>query len=722
MKLQQKTLLIIGATLAGMVGLLYVTSSTILLKAIEKAEQRNNRQTVQSVLNVLTQTEEDFDNRLSDWAAWDDTYQFIQNKNQNYIASNLVPGTLSSLKLNLILYVNADSKLVYGTGFDLNRHRYVPIPEIVKQHLVLSDRLLNHPDQNSSLGGILIVPQGAMLISSRPILPSEKNGPIRGTFIGGRLLNADEIARLSRITHLTIDLRSVNDANLPPNFQIARSALSEQNPFFFEKQGTQAIAGYVLIKDIYHQPALLLRVKLPEDPTNQRERSLLYLIGAVVLSGLIFGAVTLLLLQQLVLSRVARLSREVRQIEATGNFSLRATVSGRDELPMLACDINAMLESLEQSQRAITQKNQEMSGYIQQVEQVIEAAAAVENNTFESVQLKDVANRNDKLGQLARVFTRMVQTVKAREDALRQSEERFRSLVSNIPGAIYRCHPDADSSLVFISTAIEKISGCPASEFMNHTHPLRSIIHPDDRVLIEVVVSHALIIQEPFMLEYRVMHQDGSIRWVYEQGRGVFDAEGEPVYLDGTIFDVTDRKQAEEALRIAEENYRSIFDHALEGIFQSSPDGRFINVNSAMARIYGYQSPEEMLASITDIGAQVYVEPSQRDLIKRCLDQQGQIKNLECQIYRKDGSIIWIKENTRAVRDSENEILYYEGLVEDVTQRKYLEAELKRQLKELQIEIDHQKRQQEVALITKSAYFQELQEEISSVNLDEFWS
>ena len=181
-------------------------------------------------------------------------------------------------------------------------------------------------------------------------------------------------------------------------------------------------------------------------------------------------------------------------------------------------------------------------------------------------------------------------------------------------------------------------------------------------------------------------------------------------------------QQSFEALRIAEENYRSIFENALEGIFQSSPKGRFINVNPALAKLYGYNSPQEMIDSITDIGSQLYVDPERRADFQDKIDQQDSITGFQYQCYCKDGSIIWTQIHARAVRNSQGDVLYYEGIVQDITERKRHEDELKRQLAELKIEIDHQQRQEEVATLTTSSYFQEVQEEIAEVNLDEFWS
>ncbi|NER80758.1 MAG: PAS domain S-box protein [Leptolyngbya sp. SIO1D8] len=193
--------------------------------------------------------------------------------------------------------------------------------------------------------------------------------------------------------------------------------------------------------------------------------------------------------------------------------------------------------------------------------------------------------------------------------------------------------------------------------------------------------------------------------------------------MSGQLKDsFTTLEQKNEALRIAEENFRSIFENALEGIFQSSPEGRFLSVNPALAQIYGYDFPQEMIEQITDIGEQLYVDPERRTEFRDLLKKHGFAKNFEYRCYRKDGSIIWTQIDARSVKDKNGNLLYYEGIVQDITNRKRREDELKRQLEELQIEIDQKKREEEVATLTQSTYFQEVQEEISDVNLDEFWS
>ena len=177
-------------------------------------------------------------------------------------------------------------------------------------------------------------------------------------------------------------------------------------------------------------------------------------------------------------------------------------------------------------------------------------------------------------------------------------------------------------------------------------------------------------------------------------------------------------EQKNEALRLAEENYRSIFENALEGIFQSSLEGKFTRVNPAMAKIFGYESPAEMLESITNIAEQLHVDPEEQDAFIRGMAEQDQMKDFEYRTYQKDGNIIWVQEDTRAVRDKTGRLLYYEGILQDITERKRREDNLKRQLEDLQIEIDQKKREEEVKSLTESNYFQEVQDEMSEVNLE----
>jgi len=151
---------------------------------------------------------------------------------------------------------------------------------------------------------------------------------------------------------------------------------------------------------------------------------------------------------------------------------------------------------------------------------------------------------------------------------------------------------------------------------------------------------------------------------------------------------ITERIQANQALRLTEEKYGSIFENAISGIFQVKPDGRYLSANPALARIFGYSSPQELITKLSEVNHQTYVDPNWRAEFTRLMHKYGAVFNFESRVYRRDGSIIWISENTRAVRDPDGALLYYEGSIEEITERKLAEVKLQESEQKLRQVID----------------------------------
>ena len=301
---------------------------------------------------------------------------------------------------------------------------------------------------------------------------------------------------------------------------------------------------------------------------------------------------------------------------------------------------------------------------------------------------------------------------KQAQESLRQSEATNRALILSIPDLLIRMRKDG-TYLDILSS--ERLPAHNQEKFHIGGNVYDSL--PKENADLRMHYAHKALATHSVQIYEQNLHINDVIQ--YEEVRVIVISEDEVLVM---VRDITKRKQAEDALRIAEENYRSIFENALDGIFQSTPAGDFLSVNPAMAQIHGYDSPEDMVTAVSSIGTQIFVHQGDREQFMQQMRQENEVKDFEYQAKCKDGRIIWLQESTRAVCDSHGNLLYYEGIVQDITLRKRQQEDLMRQLKELQIEIDQKKRQQEVAQVTQSDYFQEIRDTLDNIQIDEFWS
>jgi diguanylate cyclase (GGDEF)-like protein/PAS domain S-box-containing protein len=254
------------------------------------------------------------------------------------------------------------------------------------------------------------------------------------------------------------------------------------------------------------------------------------------------------------------------------------------------------------------------------------------------------------------------------------------SLVGHLVGFVYRCSDDQQWTMEYVSDGFQSLTGRASADLLgNRVISYNELIHPEDRD--RVAESGAAGKEEGtrISIEYRLCHLDGSVRWVSERAVRVLDRPSSRWKWEGFIEDITDRKRAEQALKEANERYQSIFENALEGIFQVTPDGRLLVVNPAMARMFGYDSPAELLAGLRDIPRQLYVDPERRAEYRRQIEAKGSVTNFEFQAFRRNGEVIWVSENAHLRRSTVDGSVYYEGTLEDITERRVYQAQIERQ-------------------------------------------
>ncbi|MGI8437567.1 MAG: PAS domain S-box protein [Chthoniobacterales bacterium] len=214
-------------------------------------------------------------------------------------------------------------------------------------------------------------------------------------------------------------------------------------------------------------------------------------------------------------------------------------------------------------------------------------------------------------------------------------------------------------------------------------------VHPDDRTRVTESFARFQDGQGSFNIDFRILRPDGAERNVYAVAEKILDPRtGRPLKVVGTLLDITRRRVAEEQLRDAEEKYHSIFDNALEGIFQSDSSGLLTNVNPAFARMFGFAGPEELLRERESSARPDYVDPEKRAEFNHLLEQHGVVSNFESEVKRRDGSTIWVSENARLVPATETHEFYYEGSVQDITARKSAKQRLAEQAELLHLAHD----------------------------------
>jgi PAS domain S-box-containing protein len=349
--LRRKTLLVVGLTLVGLVAALYAVLSRVVLEGFADLEAQRTREHVARVREAFDDELAKINYTLRDWAEWDDTYGFIETGDPAYVRSNLTDTAILRLGLDLMVYVHASGRIVHAKGIDRQARRSAPVPPGVLARLEPGSPLLAPPETRDGTTGILTLPEALYLMAARPILTSEAKGPSRGALVFGRRLEASTVEALARRTQLALAAYALSDPALPADGRAALGRLTPADPIEIRPLDEERIAGYLLLTDVDRRPTLLLRVETPRAIYASGQASVRYLLLALVVVGLAFGAVALGLIERLVLARLADLGAGVSRIGVSGELSARLAMAGSDELARLARDIDGMLEALERSRQ-----------------------------------------------------------------------------------------------------------------------------------------------------------------------------------------------------------------------------------------------------------------------------------------------------------------------------------------------------------------------------------
>jgi signal transduction histidine kinase len=334
-----------------------VIANSILDTSYESLENKKMNTNIQRFHNALNNELNQLDAAVGDWSYWNDTYMFVGGEYNEYPENNLDNATLTNLRTDIMIFVNKSGNIVYEKEFDYSDQKMINVSSSLNNYIYKDSILVNFVDINSSIKGILQLPEGPILIVSRPITTNNRQGPIRGSIIWGRYLDSDELNYISNTVNLPVSIANFNDQASAPDFRkAALSLIKNDGDIFIKPLDSDYIAGYSTINNLFGQPVLLVRVVMDRDIYKQGMITIQYFQILIVVLGIILCITVIFYLDKILLSRLNNLSQQVQNISKKNDFSTRINIPGNDELNELANVANDTIKIITDMNTNLEQK------------------------------------------------------------------------------------------------------------------------------------------------------------------------------------------------------------------------------------------------------------------------------------------------------------------------------------------------------------------------------
>ena len=357
MKIQTVSILTLAATLLVFLIVTSMFFSTILLASYSDLEKQYVQKDLDEAVDKLYDELYTMSSIASDWGPWDDTVEFINGRDPNYLHSNLQPYGFDNLNLNIMAFVNTQGEIIFSGSYDLQKKKMGPIPPFFTNHINPDNPLMNMSDPHQVTTGILMLPENPLLVVSQPIVHSNYTGSPQGAVIMGRYLNTEEISRLAMLTQPTLTFTRFSDFSLSHIYNTQSWEKSGKTSSIIRAVDADQITGYALIRDIYGDDALVLQITEPRTIYHQGMNTTIQVILIILVGGLFMGFGFFILLNHKVLRRTASLAHQVHSIAQSSATPVRIKVDGDDELSDLGREINQMMDTIEQYSGSLQQAN-----------------------------------------------------------------------------------------------------------------------------------------------------------------------------------------------------------------------------------------------------------------------------------------------------------------------------------------------------------------------------
>lgn len=362
MSLKLKLLLILLSVFLSLGALDYGIQRFIIFPSFLSLERDEARKDLQRSVRSIRREIYHLDSLCHDWSAWDDTYEFVKSPSNDYIETNLPLSSFTDNSLNLIYICDTRGKVIWGEIYDLETEEPIQLVDFPKDSFTRRFLTTSHEAGKGPLGditvaGIFMTEQGPMLISLRPILNSNNEGPARGTFIMGRFLSDEMVKMLIEQTQVAFKVFPIQADSLPEATRDIPNRLTAESPFLIEEKGDDHLMLYATFPDIKGDPALLIRAKIPRKIAARGSVTMHYALISISAIGLSVLIVMVLLMQWIVLRPVTQLKKHVLSISKSGDLSARLYTHRRDEIGTLAREFDRMMEQIAEMRKKMLEQS-----------------------------------------------------------------------------------------------------------------------------------------------------------------------------------------------------------------------------------------------------------------------------------------------------------------------------------------------------------------------------
>ncbi len=357
MLLRSKILLILLVVVALYAALDYGIQRLVVFPSFIALEQHEAEKDLERCFEALRRESYHLDTFNHDWAAWDDTYQFVRDRNTDYISSNLVAQTFIDNKLNLIYVCDEAGRVVWGEIRNVDTWQRMHLNGFPAESLPPTHPLLSHASVDSAIAGVFTTEYKPMLVSSRPIVTTNNEGPIRGTLIMGRFLSEDSVQTLVEQTRVNFRLWPITGHAIPEAEREVLNNISDDQPLLISDNDNNLLLVYATFPDVQDNAALLVRAEIPKEISAKGAAALRFALLSILVGAIVILLVLFVLLQRTVVAPMAKLTAHVVAIGKSDDLSARLSLPRGDEIGTLARECDRMVEQLSEARKKLLQQS-----------------------------------------------------------------------------------------------------------------------------------------------------------------------------------------------------------------------------------------------------------------------------------------------------------------------------------------------------------------------------